>query len=155
MINECSLFPESASGDFPESINLNASSGSVGITVDAIIVIPSAVQLLFCVIALRVFLKLPTLRTSANFPIINLIAFDFVRALISFLAIPLFSRSKPDAINKVHALMKSYAKFFGFATMFNLLGQVGRSPCCHTVVLTSSSTCSIQLSARNVSGRGA
>ena len=157
MVNASSLLPSASSteisGDLSESIN--ALSGSAGINVDAILAFPAAVQLLFCVIVLRVFYKLPNLRTSTNFPIINLIASDFMRAVLSFLAIPLFSGSNPDAIDKFHARMKSFVKLFGFVTIFNLLGQVGRSPCCHTVVLTSSSTCSVRLSARNVSGRGA
>ncbi|XP_062506439.1 rhodopsin-like [Corticium candelabrum] len=123
MINESSLFPsasstETTSGNFSKSINLNVSSGSVGITVDAIVVIPSAVQLLFCVIVLRVFYKLPTLRTSTNFPIINLIASDFMRALVSFLAIPLFSKSNPNAIDKVSRTDEILCQFFWFCNNF-------------------------------------
>ena len=98
MVNESRLLvsafdsTESSSGDLPESIN--ASSGTVDMRFSVLVVIPAVIQLIFCVIVLRVFYKLPNLRTSANFPVINLIASDFVRAVVGFLAVSLYSGSQ-------------------------------------------------------------
>ena len=110
------LGASSSSGDF---LQFNETSESAGfITADAIVVIPSVIQLLFCVVVLRVFYKLPNLRTSANFPIINLIASDFVRALVGFLAVPLYSASKPDTVDKLSRADKILCQAFWFGNHF-------------------------------------
>ena len=74
-----------------------------------LLTIPSTVQLILCSIVLKAFYQEPSLRTVTNFPIINLVASDFVRAVIGFLHVPVFGvpqTTKPSTAD--HSLCAAF-----------------------------------------------
>ncbi|XP_062522031.1 pinopsin-like [Corticium candelabrum] len=77
---------------------------------------PSVIQFVFCGLVLNVLYRLPSARTVINYPIINLLASDVLRAVLTFLAIP-FSFTKYDhpSIGE-----RVYCEFFRYANNVQL-----------------------------------
>ncbi|XP_062506442.1 uncharacterized protein LOC134183015 [Corticium candelabrum] len=88
--------------------------------ITALVAIPSAIQLLFCVVVLRVFYKVRSLRTSANYPIINLIASDFLRGVVGFLAITSFFGSRAETISELSSMDIILCRTVGFCNNVQL-----------------------------------
>ncbi|XP_062522045.1 rhodopsin-like [Corticium candelabrum] len=78
--------------------------------------ISSAIQLVLCGLVLNVLYRLPHVRKIINYPIINLVGSDILRAVLTFLAIPLhFMRHGHPSIGE-----QIYCELFRYANNVQL-----------------------------------
>ena len=82
---------ESGSGDISNFTNQTSPTSHRQSITSSFLYSYLPLQLLLCGIVLRVFYRKPSLRTISNLPIVNLIASDFMRAVVGILAITLFA----------------------------------------------------------------
>ena len=81
-----------------------------------LVIISSAIQLVLCALVLNVLYRLPRARTVIHYPIINLVGSDILRAVLTFIAIPLyFMRHDHPSIGE-----RVYCKFFRYANNVQL-----------------------------------
>lgn len=97
------------------TLNTTTSSGP---TYSFFLAIPTAVQLLLCGIVLFLFCRHPRLRTASNLPVVNLIASDVARTVLSLLAIFVYGAapiSKPSTADNILCAAVQYINNAQFA----------------------------------------